>query len=81
MAGRAALVSFGRRIAAARRRLGLSQEALATQAGIHRTYIGAVERGERNVSLLNIHKIANALGVDPSELVQGDDCDEQQLEP
>ena len=67
--GTKVLVSFGRQVAAARRKLGLSQEALAAKAGIHRTYVGAVERGERNISLLNIHKLAEALGVDPAVLV------------
>lgn len=63
------LVAFGRQVAAARRGIGLSQEALAAKAGIHRTYVGAVERGERNVSLLNIQKLAIALGVDPGVLL------------
>ena len=67
--GKKVLVSFGRQVAAERRKLGLSQEALATKAGIHRTYVGAVERGERNISLLNIHKLADALGVEAGVLV------------
>jgi transcriptional regulator with XRE-family HTH domain len=68
--GKEVLVSFGRQVAAERRKIGLSQEALAARAGIHRTYVGAVERGERNISLLNIHKLADALGVDPGVLVR-----------
>lgn len=67
--GKEVLVAFGRQVAAERRKIGLSQEALASKAGIHRTYVGAVERGERNISLLNIHKLADALGVDPGALL------------
>ena len=52
-----------------RKLLGLSQEALAIKAGIHRTYIGAVERCERNISVDNIEKLANALGCDVAELL------------
>lgn len=63
------LRSFGARIRARRLELGLSQEKLAELAGLHRTYIGSVERGERNVSLLNIRQIALALKLDPSDLV------------
>jgi transcriptional regulator with XRE-family HTH domain len=48
----------------------LSQEALAHQAGLHRTYVGAVERGERNVSIDNIERLARALGVTPAELMR-----------
>jgi transcriptional regulator with XRE-family HTH domain len=59
---------FGRRVRAERERLGVSQEELANRARIHRTYIGGVERGERNVGLLNILRLARALGVEPSEL-------------
>ena len=51
-----------------RRAAGISQEAFATEVGIHRTYIGAVERGERNVSLANILRIARALKVSAAQL-------------
>jgi transcriptional regulator with XRE-family HTH domain len=59
---------FGNRIRLQRREQGLSQEALALLCGLDRSYIGGVERGERNISLINIHKIALALSVDPCEL-------------
>ena len=49
---------------------GISQEALADLAGLHRTYIGAVERGERNITLLNANRIAEALGVRLSECLK-----------
>jgi transcriptional regulator with XRE-family HTH domain len=52
-----------------RSKRGLSQEALADKAGIHRTYIGSVERAERNVSVDNICRLAWALGVDVRELL------------
>jgi transcriptional regulator with XRE-family HTH domain len=51
--------------------LGLSQEALAQQAGVHWTFLGQVERGQRNLSLHNLLKLAAGLGVDPGELVRG----------
>jgi transcriptional regulator with XRE-family HTH domain len=52
--------------------LGLSQEALADLAGLHRTYVGSVERCERNISIDNIGKLALAFGVRPSTLLQED---------
>jgi transcriptional regulator with XRE-family HTH domain len=53
-----------------RTRRKLSQEALADLAGLHRTYIGSVERGERNVSIDNIERIALALGCHPADLLR-----------
>ena len=64
------LERFGSRVRAERERLGVSQEELADRAGMHRTYLGGVERGERNVGLLNVLRIARALGVHPSVLVK-----------
>lgn len=61
---------FARNIKKFRREKGLSQEALADLAGLHRTYIGAVERGERNITLLNANRIAEALGVKLNECLK-----------
>ena len=60
---------FGERVRELRKRKGLSQEALALACDLDRTYIGGVERGERNISLINIHKIAKSLDVRPRELL------------
>ena len=62
---------FGNRIRALRKELALSQEELGEVAGLHRTYIGHLERGEVNPSLINILRVAKALKVDPSDLVSG----------
>ena len=64
--GRTLVAANLRRLRAKR---GLSQEALADKAGIHRTYVGSVERAERNVSIDNICRLAWALGVDVRELL------------
>lgn len=64
-----ATAEFGARVRARRNELGLSQEALAEKAEMHWTYIGQVERGQRNISLHNIIRIAVALDLDPGELV------------
>ena len=58
---------FGERIRALRNERGYSQESLALECGLDRTYIGGVERGERNISLVNIYKIARALKVSPKD--------------
>jgi transcriptional regulator with XRE-family HTH domain len=62
------LAKFGGRVREARLALGLSQEKFAFDCGLDRTYISSVERGKRNVSLVNIYKIAGALGISPTEL-------------
>jgi len=69
--GARARIILGRRIRELRTALALSQEELADRAGLHRTYVGAVERGERNVSIDNILAIARAVGVSCSELLRG----------
>ena len=61
-------VRFGRAVRKRRQELGISQEELADRAGIHRTYVGDVERGERNIALQNIERLAKALSVSISIL-------------
>ena len=59
----------GQRVRALRTRRGWSQEVLGFQSGLHRNYIGGIERGERNLALINIAKLAKALGVRPRDLL------------
>jgi transcriptional regulator with XRE-family HTH domain len=64
----AILIKFGQKIRQERLKQNLSQEELAEKANLHRTYIGMIERAEKNITLINIEKISNALGVSISEL-------------
>ncbi|GAA5169337.1 helix-turn-helix transcriptional regulator [Amycolatopsis dongchuanensis] len=64
-------IEFGHRVRARRHELGWSIETLADNSGLHWTYVGSVERGERNVALLNIVRLAAALQMDAAELVRG----------
>ena len=68
-AGRPASSEFGRRVRERRHTLGWSQIRLAEVAGLHFTYVSSVERGERNISLQNILRLAAALEIDAGELV------------
>jgi transcriptional regulator with XRE-family HTH domain len=67
------LTAFGRRVRELRQARGISQEKLADRSGLHRTYLGGIERGERNVSLLNLQKVARALEVSLSTLMAPSD--------
>ncbi|HPN38449.1 MAG TPA: helix-turn-helix transcriptional regulator [Melioribacteraceae bacterium] len=62
------LINFGKKIKSERLKQGVSQEKLAELSGLHRTYIGMIERAEKNITLLNIEKIALALGIEIREL-------------
>lgn len=61
---------FGERVRDRRNELGLSQEAAAPRCGVHWTFLGQVERGQRNLSLHNITKIAAGLDIDPGDLMR-----------
>lgn len=65
------LIQLGGRIRDVRKGLGISQEELAHLSGMHRTYVSSVERGERNISVLNLLSLAGVLGVDAGDLVTG----------
>ena len=64
-------VRFGKAVRSRRTSLGVSQEAFADMCGLDRTYVGGIERGERNVALVNIEKIARTFKVSLSELFRG----------
>ncbi len=64
------IINFGLSVRKTRQMSGLSQEKLAEIAGLHRTYIGAIERGERNISLNNILRLSDALKVSPKKLFE-----------
>jgi len=63
------LIKFGERVREIRKEKGFSQEELAHKADLHRTYIGMIERAEKNITLINIDKIAKALEVEIKELL------------
>lgn len=64
------LKQFGETLRAYRQQAGISQEKLAEKAGLDRTYVGGAERGERNISLVNVARLAAALGLRPSQLLE-----------
>jgi transcriptional regulator with XRE-family HTH domain len=64
------LLLFGRHLAEIRRAKGWSQEKLALESGLARSYLGGVERGQRNIALINICRLAEALGVPPADLMK-----------
>lgn len=72
---------FGKRLAALRKARGWSQEALALESGIARSYLGGVERGQRNIALVNICRLAEALNLKPSALLDFDDVEAAAIIP
>lgn len=68
-AGHAVLVAFGQAVREARKARGVSQEELAHRSGVDRSYMSSIERGEQNVGLMSMSRVAAALGVTLSELV------------
>lgn len=64
------LIKFGQKVREERLKQGLSQEELAAKAGVHRTYIGMIERAEKNITLINIEKISEALNINISKLLE-----------
>lgn len=63
------LIKFGQKVREERIKLDLSQEELAVRAGVHRTYVGMVERAEKNITLRNIERVAKALRININELL------------
>jgi transcriptional regulator with XRE-family HTH domain len=72
---------FGDRVRLRRLELGMSQEALAEVSGLHRTYVGSLERGERNVALMNLLRLARALATEPGRLLDGLGVDDRSDPP
>ena len=64
------LIEFGDKVRELRKDMGISQEELSYKADLHRTYIGMIERAEKNITLVNIEKIAKALEIELSELLK-----------
>lgn len=64
------LIRFGKKVREERKKRGLSQEEFADRANVHRTYIGMIERGEKNITLENIEKVAKALNLKLSDFFQ-----------
>ena len=69
------LIAFGAKVRELRKNLGISQEELSYKADLHRTYIGMIERAEKNITLVNIEKISKALKVKISEITKNIDND------
>lgn len=67
-ADKSILIEFGKKVKTLRKERGLSQEQLAFKANFHRTYVGMIERAERNITLANIKKVADALEIDIKDL-------------
>jgi transcriptional regulator with XRE-family HTH domain len=67
-AGKPVLVALGKKIREIRMKKGVSQESVALASGLDRSYFGGIERGEHNVAIANLEKIAVALGINMSEL-------------
>jgi transcriptional regulator with XRE-family HTH domain len=63
------MVEFGRRLCEQREAAGMTQEALAHAAGLHWSYVGQIERGERNLTYKNVLKLARGLGLEPAKLM------------
>lgn len=67
------LIKFGKKIREERLKKGLSQEELASKAGVHRTYIGMIERAEKNITLENIEKFSKALDISIKDLFENNE--------
>lgn len=63
------LIFLGKRVRELRDKLGISQEEFGKLAGVHRTYVGMIERGEKNITIYNLRRFAKALGVDVKVLI------------